>query len=75
MHGRIITWVCLIILFTCVPLVSAQEWLIEYLDETDPIVEEIVAEIDDLIEVALDQPLPDVSGSLSALLAVRRGES
>lgn len=54
---------------------SAQEWLMEYLDETHPLVEDVVAEIDALLEVQLDQALPDVSGSLSALLAARRGES
>lgn len=54
---------------------SAQEWLMEYLDATHPLVEELVAEIDALIGVQLDQALPDVSGSLSAMLAARRGES
>ena len=54
---------------------SAQDWLREYLDEQDPVVQEIVKEVDELLTVQLDQALPDVSGSLAALLAVRRGAS
>jgi len=54
---------------------SAQEWLHEYLDAEAPVVQELVAEIEALLEVQLDQALPDVSGSLSALLAVLRGDS
>ena len=56
-------------------LASAQDWLREYLDEQDPVVEELVKEVDELLTVQLDQALPDVSGSLAALLAVRRGAS
>ena len=51
---------------------SAQQWLHEFLDPEHPMVQELIAELESLLEVQLEQALPDVSGSLSSLLAVRR---
>ena len=52
-------------------LSAAQEWLLEYFDQDEPVVQDLVNEARALIGVNLEQALPDVSGSLSALLAVR----
>ena len=54
---------------------TTEEWLREYFDADHPVVQELVAELDDLLGVELDQALPDVSGSLSALLAARQSSS
>ena len=51
---------------------TAREWLLEYLDQEEPVVTQVVSEIDGLLEVQLDQPLPDISASLSALVASRQ---
>ena len=48
---------------------TAREWLLEYVDQGEPVVTQAVSEIDGLLEVQLDQPLPDISASLSALVA------
>ncbi len=48
---------------------TAREWLLEYVDQGEPVVTQAVSEIDGLLEVQLDEPLPDISASLSALVA------
>jgi uroporphyrin-3 C-methyltransferase len=54
-------------------IATARDWLGEYLDSDDHAVAQVVAELDSLLEIQLDQQLPDISGSLTALLQVRRG--
>ena len=47
-------------------------WLLEYLDPEDSRVRRAVAELEEIGAISLDQELPDISGSLAALQAVRR---
>jgi uroporphyrin-3 C-methyltransferase len=54
-------------------MATARDWLIEFLDSDNPQVQQVVSELDELLTVQLDQQLPDISGSLAALLDVRRG--
>ncbi|MFP6835679.1 MAG: uroporphyrinogen-III C-methyltransferase [Pseudomonadales bacterium] len=54
-------------------ITTAQDWLGEFLDSDSLEVQRAVAELDSLLGVQLDQQLPDISGSLAALLKVRRG--
>lgn len=55
-------------------LSSTQEWLREYLDPSHAMVQDLNAQLDELLDVQLEQALPSVSGSLSTLLALRRTE-
>ncbi|MEM8766228.1 MAG: uroporphyrinogen-III C-methyltransferase [Pseudomonadota bacterium] len=48
-------------------LQTAANWIATYLDDTEPGVLRSLEELDALSRVQLDVPLPDVSGSLSAL--------
>ncbi len=54
-------------------LATARDWISRYLDPDDADVKQAVAELEALLAVKLDQPLPDISGSLKALQQVRRG--
>jgi uroporphyrin-3 C-methyltransferase len=54
---------------------TAREWLVRYLDATEPAVQDVIEDLDELMNVDLEQSLPDVSGSLNALLELRRTES
>jgi len=51
-------------------LQTAADWVSEYLDQDEPGVQRTLEELDALSHVVLDQPLPDISGSLSALKAL-----
>lgn len=53
-------------------LETAAQWLEEYLDSSDQEVSRTAAELRRIGETVLDLDLPDISGSLSALQAVRR---
>jgi uroporphyrin-3 C-methyltransferase len=53
-------------------LETAALWLEEYLDGSDEEVSQTAAELRRISTIVLDQDLPDISGSLSALQAVRR---
>jgi len=53
-------------------LATAAAWLREYLDQNDESVARAVGELERIAAIRLDQDLPDISGSLSALTAVRR---
>ncbi len=54
---------------------STQEWLRKYLDGDDARVQSLIGELDDLLDVQFDHSLPDVSGSLKALIETRRSAS
>ena len=54
-------------------LASAEEWIGEYMDTAAPAVMEAQSELEDLLSVQLELPVPDISGSLTALEAVSRG--
>jgi uroporphyrin-3 C-methyltransferase len=54
-------------------IATARDWLGEYLDSENVAVSQVVREFNSLLEIQLDQQLPDISASLSALLQVRRG--
>ena len=54
-------------------LLSARQWLQDYLDPESPSVETLLSEIDSLTQFELSRELPDISGSLSTLLATERG--
>jgi uroporphyrin-3 C-methyltransferase len=56
-------------------LSSAREWILEFLDPDDPGVQQVAEELDALSALKLERDLPDVSGSLTALLELRRGNS
>lgn len=51
-------------------LATAADWIETYLDTDDPGIRRALEEINALAGVELDQPLPDISGSLSALQAL-----
>ncbi len=51
-------------------LQTAADWISSYLELESPGVARSLAELEALSNVVLDQPLPDVSGSLSALKAL-----
>ncbi len=51
-------------------LQTAANWIATYLDRDDPAISRILGELDSLSGVVLDEPLPDISGSLNALEAV-----
>jgi uroporphyrin-3 C-methyltransferase len=48
-------------------LESVRRWIADYLDTTSQDVATVRSEIDQLLAVRLDRPLPDISGSLAAL--------
>jgi uroporphyrin-3 C-methyltransferase len=54
-------------------IATARDWLGEYLDPDNLEVAQVVGELESLLEIQLDQQLPDVSGSLTALLQASRG--
>ena len=54
-------------------IATAREWIIEFLNTDDESAQLIAAELHALIEVELNLTLPDISGSLTALVAARRG--
>ncbi len=56
-------------------LATAQQWIESYLEPESAVVQRVQEELQDLGEVSLDRPLPDISGSLNALNGVLRGES
>ncbi|HEY5645087.1 MAG TPA: uroporphyrinogen-III C-methyltransferase [Pseudomonadales bacterium] len=51
-------------------LQTAASWIATYLDKDDPAVARSLDEIEALSIVVLDEPLPDISGSLNALRAL-----
>ena len=53
---------------------TAAGWLLEYLDPEDTRVQRAVGELKEIATITLDEELPDISGSLTALQGVR-GES
>ncbi len=53
-------------------LATAEEWVRTYLDQDQRRVQRMVEEIDELLRVDLERPLPDISGSLNALRDVLR---
>ena len=54
-------------------LTTAEEWIGEYLDGEDAAVAQTLGQIVELLDVQLELPIPDISGSLKALEAVSRG--
>lgn len=54
-------------------LASASQWLEEYLDPAEPRVRRVLEELDGMIQVDLNQSLPDISGSLEALRKAAEG--
>jgi len=51
-------------------LQTAASWIASYLNTDDPNVARILDELESLSAMVLDEPLPDISGSLNALKAV-----
>lgn len=54
-------------------LATAEDWIVEYLDTEAPAVSQAQGQLAELLTVELELPIPDISGSLSALRAVSRG--
>lgn len=54
-------------------LATAEEWVGEYFDSSAPSVTQAQSQLAELLEVNLELPIPDISGSLTALQAVSRG--
>lgn len=54
-----------------VSLESARHGLSDYLDPENAAVRNVAAELDDLLKARLDIPIPDISGSLTRLVALR----
>ena len=54
---------------------NAIEWLSEYLDADAPAVADVVAELTALRKISVARDLPDISGSLRALLRTERSAS
>jgi uroporphyrin-3 C-methyltransferase len=52
-------------------LMTAASWLQEYLDQSDESVARATGELERIAAIQLDQDLPDISGSLTALTSVR----
>jgi uncharacterized protein HemX len=50
---------------------TAASWLQEYLDQSDESVARATGELERIAAIQLDQDLPDISGSLTALTSVR----
>ena len=55
-------------------LTTAEEWIGEYFDTSAPLVTQTQSELADLLDVELELPVPDISGSLTALQAISRGD-
>jgi len=55
-------------------LTTAEEWIGEYFDTAAPLVTQTQSELADLLEIELELPVPDISGSLTALQAISRGD-
>jgi len=51
-------------------LQTAASWVASYLNTDDPNVARVLDELDSLSKMVLDEPLPDISGSLNALKAL-----
>lgn len=56
-------------------LTRAQDWMLKYLKLSESENEVLLQELPDLLQMRLDRPLPDISGSLNELLSLRRGSS
>ena len=54
-------------------LTTAEEWIGEYFDSSAPEVSQTQSALAELLEVQLELPVPDISGSLAALQAISRG--
>ncbi len=54
-------------------IATARDWIVEFLAADEQITQRIVTELEELLEVELNLTLPDISGSLTALVAARRG--
>lgn len=54
-------------------IAAARDWIVEFLAADEEIAQRIVTELQELLEVELNLTLPDISGSLTALVAARRG--
>jgi len=54
-------------------LSTAEEWIAEYLETDNQAVNQVQEQIAELIAVELERPIPDISGSLTALEAITRG--
>ena len=54
-------------------IATARDWIVEFLAVDEQTTQRIVAELQELLEVELNLTLPDISGSLTALVAARRG--
>jgi uroporphyrin-3 C-methyltransferase len=54
-------------------LSTAADWMEDYLDAEHSAVAQAQQQIEQLLQVELQQPLPDISGSLSALNNITRG--
>jgi len=54
-------------------IATARDWIVEFLAADEEIAQRIVMELQELLEVELNLILPDISGSLTALVAARRG--
>ncbi len=54
-------------------IATARDWIVEFLAADEEITQRIVTELQELLEVELNLTLPDISGSLTALVAARRG--
>ena len=54
-------------------LSTAADWMDDYLDPAHPAVAESQRQIEELLGVQVEQPMPDISGSLNSLQAITRG--
>ncbi len=54
-------------------IATARDWIVEFLAVDEQTTQRIVTELQALLEVELNLTLPDISGSLTALVAARRG--
>ena len=55
-------------------LTTAEEWIGEYFDTSAPAVSQTQSELAELLQIELELPVPDISGSLTALQAISRGD-
>jgi len=55
-------------------LTTAEEWIGEYFDSSAPLVTQTQSQLAELLDVELELPVPDISGSLAALQAISRGD-
>ena len=56
-------------------LQSAREWVAQYMDPQSQATQAVLAELDALAQMNLEQELPDISGSLNELIAIGRSGS